>query len=64
MSVGGAIHFIPGLRGGGQQAGPSALQLLSLQQGLDVSLPTQMCMIRKTVLKLSNIYILSCLRFH
>ncbi|XP_043437789.1 choline kinase alpha isoform X6 [Prionailurus bengalensis] len=26
--------------------------------------PTQMCMIRKTVLKLSNIYFISCLRFH
>lgn len=26
--------------------------------------PTQMCMIRKTLLKLSNIYFISCLRFH
>lgn len=51
--------------GAAEPEGPSVLRLPYLRhEGSDVSLPNTDVYDTKTVLKLSNIYFISCLRFH
>lgn len=61
MTGGDVIRFFPGRRGAAEPAGPLCPDRC---RKAGCRCHTQTCMIRETVLKLSNIYSISCLRFH